>query len=264
MIEQSSKTGCRSRPGCARLHSWSSRAGARKNSPHRISLALGRNERLPELAAELVRLKVDVIVANETPDTRAAKNATKAIPIVMAAPVNPVGAGLIESLARPGGNVTGLSQMASELVGKRLALLKEMVPKLARVAVLRNPQNVRTWEELQLPARQLGVQLHSMGVRGSDDFDKAFDDAIKARADALYVIGFQAFFTNLKRIVDFAAKNRLPSMFPLPEFVDRGVSRPMGQTVPTCSGAPPLSWTRYSKARNPPTFRSSNPPSSNW
>ena len=134
-------------------------------------------------------------------------------------------AGLVESLARPGGNVTGLSQMSPELAGKRLELLKEMVPKLSRVAVLWNPQSAAStlnWKELQLPARQLGIQLHSLEVRSPDDFDKAFEDATRARAGALFITADPVIATNLKRIADLAAKSRLPSIFQWSEFADAG------------------------------------------
>jgi putative ABC transport system substrate-binding protein len=143
----------------------------------------------------------------------------------MASPGDPVASGLVESLARPGGNVTGLSQMNVELVGKRLELLKEMVPKLSRVAVLWNPQAVGStlnWKEIQLPARQLGVQLHSLEVRSPNDFDKAFEDATRARAGALAVMPDPLFAGNLKRIADLAARSRLPSIFFLSEFADSG------------------------------------------
>jgi putative ABC transport system substrate-binding protein len=136
-----------------------------------------------------------------------------------------VAIGLVESLARPGGNVTGLSQMISELGGKRLALLKEMVPKLSLVAVLWNPQSASStlyWKEIQLPARQLGLQLHSLKVRGPDDFDKAFEDATRARAGALVVTGDPVITANLKRIAGLAAKSRLPSIYQSSAFVDAG------------------------------------------
>ena len=187
--------------------------------------AEGRSERLTELAADLVRLQVDVIVASGITDALAAQKATRAIPIVMAIPSDPVASGLVGSLARPGGNVTGLSQMSMELVGKRLELLKEMVPKLSRVAVLWNPQGASstvTWKEIQLPARQLGIQLHSLEIRSPDDFAKAFEAAIKARAGALFIIGDPVTATNLKRIADLAAKTRLPSIFSSSEFADAG------------------------------------------
>ena len=175
--------------------------------------------------ADLVRLKVDVIVANASTDALAAQKATRAIPIVMAAAGDPVALGLVESLGRPGGNVTGLSQMISELAGKRLAMLKEMVPKLSRVAVLWNPQSQSSqlyWKELQLPARPLGVELHSLEVRDPNELDKAFEDATKARAGALVIVPSSVITTNLKRITDLAAKSRLPSIYQVSEFADAG------------------------------------------
>jgi putative ABC transport system substrate-binding protein len=187
--------------------------------------AESRSDRLPDLAADLVRLKVDVIVTAVTTDALAAQKATRAIPIVMATAGDPVARGLVESLARPGGNVTGLSQISQELAGKRLELLKETVPKLSRVAVLWNPQNpgsTLTWNALQHPARQLGVQLHSLEIRRSSDFDNAFEDATKARAGALALLGDPVIGSNLKRIADLAAKRRLPSIFQLSEFADSG------------------------------------------
>jgi len=196
-----------------------------KNISIEYRYAEGRNDRLPDLAADLVRLQVDVIVASTTIDALAAQKATKAIPIVMAVAGEPVATGLVESLARPGGNITGLSQMGPELAGKRLELLKEIVPKLSHVAVFWNPQNPAStliWKEIQLPARQLGVQLHSLEVRSSTDFDKAFEDATRARAGALFITADPVIVTNLKRIVDFAAKSRLPSIFPWSEFANAG------------------------------------------
>ncbi|MEO8135332.1 MAG: ABC transporter substrate-binding protein [Betaproteobacteria bacterium] len=181
--------------------------------------------RTPQLAADLVRLKVDVIVASVTPDALAANKATKAIPIVIVAAGDPVEMGLVESLARPGRNITGLTPMTSELGGKRLELLKEILPKLSRVAVLWNPQNAGSpshWKEVQLAARRLGVQLHSLEVRSSNDFDKAFEDATKARAGALFIIPDPVITPNLKRIADLAAGSRLPSIFHVSEFANAG------------------------------------------
>jgi len=196
-----------------------------KNISIEYRYAEGRVDRLPDLAADLVRLKVDIIVAAIGTDALAAKHATRAIPIVMASSADPVASGLVESLARPGGNITGLSQMSPELAGKRLELLKEMVPKLSRVAVLWNPQartSALNWNEMQLPARQLGLQLHSLEVRSPDDFDKAFEDATGARAGALAITPHPVFARNLKRIADLAATSRLPSIFHLREFADAG------------------------------------------
>jgi len=196
-----------------------------KNISIEYRYAEGRNDRLPDLAADLVRLKLDIIVAAVTTDALAAKNATTAIPIVMASVGDPVASGLVASLARPGGNITGLSQMAPELAGKRLELLKEIVPKLSRVAVLWNPQDrgsTLSWNEIQLPARKLGVQLHSLEVRRPNDLDKAFRDATRAGAGALAIMPDPVFVRDLKRIADLAAKSRLPSIFHLREFVDAG------------------------------------------
>jgi putative ABC transport system substrate-binding protein len=196
-----------------------------KNISIEYHYAEGRHDRLPDLAADLVRLKVDVIVTTATSDALAAQKATRAIPIVMVAAGDPVASGLVESLARPGGNVTGLSQMLQELVGKRLELLKEMVPKLSRVAVLWNPQSTSatlSWKENQQPARQLGIQLHSLEVRSPNELDKAFEAATGARADALAILPDPVITTNLKRIVDFAAKTRLPSIYQSSEYADAG------------------------------------------
>jgi putative ABC transport system substrate-binding protein len=196
-----------------------------KNISIEYRYAEGSSDRLAEHAADLVRLKVDLIVASVSSDAAAAQKATKAIPIVMAAVSDPVTLGLVESLARPGGNVTGLSQMSPELVGKRLELLKEIALKLSHVAVLWNPRSAPstlTWKELQLPARRLGLQLRSLELHSPNEFDKAFEDATKARAGALFIAPGQVFQSNLKRIADFAEKNRLPSIYNVGEFADAG------------------------------------------
>jgi putative tryptophan/tyrosine transport system substrate-binding protein len=187
--------------------------------------AEGRTDRLPEIAADLVRQKVDVIVAALVVDALAAKEATSTIPIVVAAAGDPVALKVVESEARPGGNVTGLSQISVEVVGKRLELLKDVVPNLSRVAVLWDPQNpvsTLNWKELQIPAQQLAVQLLSLEVSSTNDFDKAFEDATKERAGALAVMPAPLFAGNFKRIADLAAKSRLPSIFQFSEFTDAG------------------------------------------
>jgi putative ABC transport system substrate-binding protein len=185
-------------------------------------------DRLPELAAELVRLKVDIIVVTGgDPDIRAAKNATKNIPIVMAGQgSDPVEAGFIDSLARPGGNVIGLTNLSPELGGKRLELLKESVPKLARVAVLYDPalpsNVVQVKEILPVAARALGLTLRPWEVRAADGFEKVFAALSKQRPDGLYV-GLGALLrANQKRIVGFALKSRLPSVYQGKESVDAG------------------------------------------
>jgi putative ABC transport system substrate-binding protein len=185
----------------------------------------GRNERLPELAAELIKLKVDLIVVAVTGDAKAAAKATKTIPIVMASAGDPIATGLIASLARPGGNVTGLTQMSTDLAAKRLQLLQEVAPSTSRVAVLWNSEaagSLLAWQEIQDPARQLGIELHSLEVRRGADFDAAFASIIEADDHALMVLPGSAVVVNQQRIADFAAKHRLPSMFHLPEFVRAG------------------------------------------
>ena len=184
-----------------------------------------KTERLPDLVTDLVRLKVDVIVASVGVDALAAHKVTQTIPIVMAAGGDPVATGIAASLARPGGNVTGSSQMSHELAGKRLELLKEIVPKLSRVAVFWNPQRTPStvnWNEMQLPARRLGVQLHSLEVRSADDYEKAFNEAVKARASALILTPDPLIDAHLRQIAEFATKNRLPSIFHLTQFVEAG------------------------------------------
>jgi ABC-type uncharacterized transport system substrate-binding protein len=188
--------------------------------------AADRDDQLPSLAADLVRRKVDVIVVEgHTPAIQAAKQATGTIPIVMGVSGDPVKTGLVESLARPGGNVTGLSLLTPELAPKRLELLKEAVPTLARVAVLwnaANPVKVLDWHETQAAASALGLQLQSLEVRGPPDFDGAFDAATRDRADALVVLPDGLINSHRKQILDFAMASRLPGMYPYREFVDAG------------------------------------------
>ena len=190
--------------------------------------AEGKRDRFPELAAELVRLKVDIIVVSggDRP-IRAAKNATKTIPIVMTGGgSDPVEAGLVESLARPGGNVTGITNLTRELGGKRLELLKEAVPKVARVAVLYDPAippSVREVKEvLPVAARALRLTIQPWEVRAADDFERVFAAMSKERPDGLYVSGGPLMTANQKRIAGFALKSRLPSMYGSREAVDAG------------------------------------------
>jgi len=189
----------------------------------------GKIDRPPELAVELVRLKVDIIVvAGGDATIQAAKNATKTIPIVMlGAGSDPVEAGHVESLARPGGNVTGITTLGRELGGKRLELFKEAVPKLSRFAVLYDPANRPSLHEVKelLPAdaRSLKLTIQPWEIRAVDDFDKVFAALNKQRPDGLYVPGGGPVITaNQKRIVGFALKSRLPSMYAIKEYVDAG------------------------------------------
>jgi putative ABC transport system substrate-binding protein len=187
--------------------------------------AENRLERLPELAADLVRLKVDVIVAGGTLAPIAAKRATSTIPIVMAAAGDPLGSGLVASLARPGGNVTGMSIMSPDLGGKRLELLKELLPALARVAVLwnaANPYSANVFKETQGAGRTLGIEVQPLEVQGPDDLDGAFEAARKQRPDAMITVEDPLTITYQKRIADFATGQHLPSLHGQSEFVKAG------------------------------------------
>lgn len=183
-------------------------------------------DRLPGLADQLVRLQVDVLLTTATPALIAARNATKTIPIVfMQLAVDPVTAGFVDSLARPGGNTTGLTNFGAELTGKRLEILKESVPKLSRVAVLWEPKNAgseQTWKESQPAAKELGLQLHSMEVSGADQFEAAFTNAVKARSTALAVTPMVLAGTHRAKLVELAVKHRLPAMYYRDTFVESG------------------------------------------
>jgi putative ABC transport system substrate-binding protein len=190
--------------------------------------AEGQLERFPALAAELVALKVDVIVAPPTPAAHAAKRATTTIPIVFAGAGDPVTSGLVTSLARPGGNITGLSGLSPELVGKCLEQLKQAVPGVSRVAVLWQPggQGERAerdmLKEAAVAARALGMRLQFVEARGTADFDWAFSNMTTARAGALTVLPSSMFNTERRRLADLAAKSRLPAVYQLREYVDAG------------------------------------------
>src|SRR5215475_7561238 len=188
----------------------------------------GKRDRAPELVAELVRLKVDIIVVSAGDEwIRAAKNATKTIPIVMGgAGLDPVEAGYIKSLARPGGNVTGVTNLTGELGGKRLELFKEAVPKVARVAVLHDPATAasvhQVKEVLPAAARALGLTIKLWEVQGTDGFERVFAALNKERPDGLYVSLGPLMLANGKRIAGYALKSRLPSIYVRREFVDAG------------------------------------------
>ena len=180
-------------------------------------------DRLPSLAEELVRLKVDLILTRGTPEAIALKNATRTIPIVFFDVTDPVEAGLVKSLAHPGGNITGFSSIEAVLAGKRLELLKETIPTLSRVAVLWNPRDLSSaqqWKASELSAQELGLQLHSMEVSSGAKYASAFKEAAKARSGALSVIAGSLEDSNRRRIADLATTNRLPAIYPRPSFVE--------------------------------------------
>ena len=194
-----------------------------KNITIEYRYADNKVERLPALADELVRLKADVLVTTSTPAAIAAKNSTRTIPIIFLGVSDPVTAGLIDSLARPGGNLTGFTSIAAVLAGKRLELLKETIPKLSRVAVLWNPQDLGSrlnWKESQLPARELGLQLDSVEVSRIGEYEGAFKEAVKVRSGALAVSPLT--FANPTRLAELAIKHRLPAISTQPSFVANG------------------------------------------
>jgi putative ABC transport system substrate-binding protein len=186
--------------------------------------AEGKIERLPDLAAELVRLKVDVIVTSSAAPTRAAKEATSTIPIVMANDNDPVGIGHVASLARPGGNVTGVSTYAPEISGKQLELLKEVVPKLSRVAVLGTSTNsgyAQVLREIELAAKAFGVKIQNLDVLDPKDLETRFREASKGRADAVIVLASPV-VSQRTQFAELAVKNRLPAIYPQSEYMEAG------------------------------------------
>jgi ABC-type uncharacterized transport system substrate-binding protein len=195
-----------------------------KNIVIEFRYAEGKFDRLPDLAAEIVHLKVDVIVVASTPAIHALKQATTTIPIVMVGPGDPVGLGLIDSLARPGGNLTGLSFLSTELTGKRLELLKEAFPKISRVAVLQTIASAQEQavKESKVAAQTLRIQVQPVQVRSPDDFENAFLTITKGRAGALLILRSPLVRTHATRIMDFAEKRRLPTMYDDRLFVEAG------------------------------------------
>ena len=187
--------------------------------------AEGKVDRFPELATELIGLKVEVIVTASEGTVRAAKKVSSTIPIVFTTLADPVGSGLVASLARPGGNATGLTIIAPQLDGKRLELLKEAFPKVTRVAFfwrIAGPRGNLTFTDTEAVAKGLGLQLQSIGVRGVDDFAAAFETAKRIGIEAILTTANPTINTVRDRLVDFAAKNHLPAMYAGPEFVDAG------------------------------------------
>jgi ABC-type uncharacterized transport system substrate-binding protein len=195
----------------------------------------GNAERFPELAAEMVQLRVDLILVHTTPAAIAAKHATQTIPIVFPTAIDPVGAGLVASLARPGGNLTGLSSLAPELSGKRLELLKEVVPGMTRVAVLwnaANPANKAAWHETQAAARALRLLLHAQDVRSPQDLEGAFARTAQAHPDALLVLQDSLITMHRQHVVEFVTQRHLPSVFSTREWVVTGGLMSYGPNFP--------------------------------
>jgi putative tryptophan/tyrosine transport system substrate-binding protein len=196
--------------------------------------AENRNERLTELAADLVRRKVDVIVTAGTLAPLAARHATTTIPIVMTSAGDPLGSGLVAGLAQPGGNVTGLSMMMADVSGKRLELIKELVPGLSRVAVLwnsANPYPTVVFKETKDAARTLGIEVQSLEVKGPDDFATVFASAKQRRPDALFTIDDPLILSQPDQIVEFAAANRLPAIYSVPRFAEAGGLMAYGASI---------------------------------
>jgi putative ABC transport system substrate-binding protein len=224
----------------------------------------GRPDRVAEIAAEFVRLKVDVIVTNG-PAVATLKQATSVIPIVFAVALDPVGGGLVASLAQPGGNVTGQSTQQSDLAGKRVELLRDVVPRLRRLAIILNvgyPSAVLEMGEVQVAARALGIEVDTLEIRRAEDIAPAFAE-LKGQADALYIVADALVVANLARINILAVGARGCRRCSIPALMSKqGVSCPTVQTCRICSGAPPTWSTRSCAGRSLPTSRSSSRPSS--
>ena len=205
-----------------------------------------KRERLPELASDLLRLNVDLIVTTGEPPALAAKKATTTTPIVMANAGDPVGSGLVASLARPGGNVTGLSNLATELITKRLEVLKDAVPKLTRVGLLKPADGSdRQLKQLRPAALALKLKLEEIEIQfGAKGLESTFQTAKQKQVDAIMMITSRQFFAERKRLVEFAVKYRLPAIYFSKEFVDEGGLMSYGRTTMISFGARLFTWTR--------------------
>ena len=221
----------------------------------------GKAERLPELAAELVRTNVDLIVTSSTPGVWAIQKASATLPIVFTVISHPVENGIVASFARPGGSVTGLTILTEELSGKRLELLKETMPQVSRVGAfsdLTNPTQPLEWEEILTVAQGLGLKLQSLGVRSTNDFDSAFDMALRQRAQAIVTLPQPLINAHRSRILDFAAKNKLPAMYPLGDYVEAGGLMSYAPVYTDLYRRAATYVDKILKEPSPPTCRSSN------
>jgi putative tryptophan/tyrosine transport system substrate-binding protein len=231
-----------------------------------VRWAEGHTERLSDIAAEFVRLKVDIIVTHSAVPVLAAMQATSVIPIVIASAADPVSTGLVASLAHPGGNVTGLSLQVTDLAGKRVELLREVVPGMRRLAIMANvgaPAAVLEMGEAQAAARTLGLEVITSEIQRGEDIVPAFE-ALNGRAEALYVSGDPLVFAHRIRINTLALAERLPTMYGPREHVDGEVSYPMDQTSRPSTAAPPSLSTRFCAGQSRATSRSSSRPNSIW
>src|SRR5262245_1434570 len=238
-----------------------------RNLVIKYAWAEGRPDRFPALARELVDLKPDVILTSGTPGALAAKQATRSIPIVMAVVGNPLEVGLVSSLAKPGGNATGLSALGAELEGKRLEFLTQVFPKLSRAAVLLNPDNPFTaiaWKSLQPAAESLGVMLQRFEVRGPTDLDHVLAGIMTIRPQALMVTPDRLLLTYREPIVQFVTKHRLPGMFPYREFAEEGGLMTYGPDYVDMFRRAATYVDKIIRAPSQPTYPLSSQPSSNW
>jgi putative ABC transport system substrate-binding protein len=227
----------------------------------------GKLGRLSEVVSELVRLNVDVIVAVSQPVVQAAQQATRTIPIVMFGVGDPVSTGLVASLARPGGHITGLSQLSPELSAKRLALLKEVSPEVSRVAVLSNPTNPSNEPQIKdtkAAAKALRLELQLLEVRSPQDLESAFQAAVRGRADALMTLDDLFIFTHRKRIVALAAKSRLPGMYGWSAFAEAGGLMSYGADFRDMYRQAAVFVDKILSGAKPANLLSSSPPSSSW
>jgi len=225
----------------------------------------GKYDQFPALVAELLAAKVDVIITAGTPATLAIKKATSTVPLVFIAVGDPVGTGVVPNLGRPGGNITGLSSIAPDLEGKRLELLREVVPKLSHVAFFLNPANAfhtASMRQARVAAQSLGIKLQPMEVNKSEQLDGAFASIVKEKPDALLILADRVFLHNRKRMMEFAIQQRLPSVNAYRELVEAGGLISYGPSYEDMHRRAAVTWTRSSRALSPPISPLSSQPSS--